>query len=68
MTALAQRLAQMNVHKAEVDDYLAQAIQMLGEPGQGDTPARIDQAHSLATSYVRLAGAALDRFEEVARG
>lgn len=68
MTPLVQRLQQLNGLKAEVDDYLGQAMTILAEPRDHETPTQMDRAHGLAGSYVRLAGAALERFDEVARG
>jgi len=66
---VTKRLAAMQLAKAEAEDYLRSALQILGEaPDENATPARLDRAHGLVTSYVQLAGVAVDRFQEAAHG
>ena len=66
---MTPRLAAMQLAKAEAEDYLSSALQILGEaPDENATPARLDRTHGLVTSYVQLAGDAVHRFGEAAHG
>ena len=59
----------MRAAAADVEDYLGQALEMLGtEHEEGLTPARADRAAGIAGSYVELAKVAVERFEDAARG
>lgn len=63
------RAAAMQLAKAEAEDYLRTALQIIDETLDEDTPlAQVDRVHGLATSYVQLAGEAINRFQKAAHG
>lgn len=56
---------------AELGDYLEQAINITAEaqdPEAPTTPARLDTEQGIVRTYIQLARAALDRFQEAADG
>lgn len=66
---MKDRAAAMRSAKAEAEDYMRAALEIIDEtPAESATSAQIGRAHGLATSYVQLAGEAVNRFQEVARG
>ena len=67
--AAALRRAELSLAKAEFDDYTRAALQLAGEKLDLDaTPEQLARTHATVRTYLQLAGAALDRFQEAARG
>lgn len=62
-------LAALRAAAAELDEHLGAALDILAEPDKlALTPRQAASADRLVDGYVRLAGFALERFEEAARG
>lgn len=60
-------LAAMRAAAADVDEFLGGAITLIEEE-PATSAADIERVHGTAGTYVQLARAALERFEEAARG
>lgn len=62
------QLKVLQLCRAEVDDYLGQAVSILSEERDAESETQVAGAHRLANTYVRLAAVSLERFKEVANG
>lgn len=59
----------MRAAAAEAEELLGVALELLPQAGQDWlSPAQAEQVHGLVADYTRLAGMAIERFAEAARG
>ena len=62
-------LRDIELARDEACEHLTNALEALNDaPIAAATPAQLDLAHRNVHSYLRLAGAALDRIQEAANG
>lgn len=62
-------LAAMQQAKDEAREYLDVALDMVAEAADPAVPAaQVERTHGLVTSYLQLAGDALERLQEAANG